>query len=175
MTKKSNTPGNAWGEEGENAPALFDPEQYEEHKRPIAAMMGRYMLRHLLLLYREFEGDLLMPIVLGEIAYHNINKFYYVEGMCLKPRSGMPSGPERLTQQDSTNAFSISEATGIPRETVRRKIDKMVKKGWLTKGPKGEISINELAVDHFTNDFNKKLLIELLSTSACIADLLHAD
>jgi len=175
MTEKSYALGNVRKKNEKRAHTLFDPEQYEEHKRPVAVMMGRYMLRHLLLLYREFEGDLLMPIVLGEIAHHNIDKFYYLEGMCLKSRSDTPPGPERLKQQDSTNAFSISEATGIPRETVRRKINKMVKKGWLTKGPKGEISINELAVDHFTNDFNKKLLIELLSTSACIADLLHAD
>jgi hypothetical protein len=175
MADKSPASGKVSDNTRQTAPALFDSEQYEKHKRSIAVVLGRYMLQHLLALYREFEGDLLIPIILGEIAHHNVNKFYYWEGMCLKPRSDIPPEAERLQHLDSTNAYSISESTGIPRETVRRKIEKMVGKGWLTKGARGELSITELAVNHFTGDFNKQMITELLASSACIEDLLHTD
>ena len=175
MKSQPNTPTPGWENNKKQEDALFDPERYEDHKRTIAIIMGRHMLRHFLLLYEKFEGDLLVPIILGEIAHHNISKFYYLEGGCMKPRSEAPTGDERLKHQDHTNAYSISEATGIPRETVRRKINKLVEKGWLEKGSKGEITITALVRDHFTDDFNKKLLTELLTTSTCITDLLHAD
>lgn len=159
----------------ENEATLFDPVRYEEHKLTIAVSMGRYMIRHLLLLYREFEGDLLLPIVLGEIAHHNVGGLYHQNGPCLKPRSQIPTGPERLNYMEPTNAFSISESTGIPRETVRRKIDKLVEKGWVTKGTRSELTITTSVSDYFTSEFNKKLLTELLATSSCITDLLNED
>jgi len=55
--------------------AFFDPDRYELHKGEVAIIMGHFFVRYLNLLYREFEGDLLSPIVLGEIAHHNILKF----------------------------------------------------------------------------------------------------
>jgi DNA-binding GntR family transcriptional regulator len=73
---------------------------------------------------------------------------------------------------EPTNAFSISQATGIPRETVRRKIDKLEKKGWVVKNDRGEVCISEKVSDHFTTGFNKKILAELLEASENIRNLL---
>lgn len=133
------------------------------------------MVRHLLLLYREFEGDLLLPIILGEIALHNVKKLYTVEKTCLKALRDIPKGVERRRYLEPTNAFSISEATGIPRETVRRKIFKLVEKGWVVKGSRGELLITEDVSEYFTRNFNKELLTELLAVSCCITDLLYGD
>ncbi|MBL0381609.1 MAG: hypothetical protein JKP90_18675 [Desulfofustis sp. PB-SRB1] len=124
MTNEKSVSGSGHDHEAINPDTLFELEHYETHKSTIAVLMGQHMLRHLLRLYHKFEGDLLMPIILGEIAHHNIRAFYYQEDGCLKTRSDIPTGEDRLKLQESTNAFSISEATGIPRETVRRKVDK---------------------------------------------------
>lgn len=138
-------------------------------------VMGRHMVRHLLLLYKEFDGDLLLPIVLGEIAHHNAKKLYSLDGPCLKVRSDIPSDNERLKYLEPTNAFSISEATGIPRETVRRKIFKLIDRGWVAKGRRGDVVITENVSEYFTRNFNKQLLAELLTASDCITDLLYGD
>jgi hypothetical protein len=175
MKSQPNTPTPGWENNKKREDELFDPGRYEKHKRTIAVMMGQCMLRYHLLLYEKFEGDLITPIILGEIAHHNISKFYHLEDGCLKPRGDAPAAAERLKHQEATNAYSISESTGIPRETVRRKINKLIEKGWLKKSSKGEITITALVRDHFTDDFNKRLITELLTTSTCITDLLHAD
>jgi len=156
----------------ERPASLFDQKQYESHKRLIAVIMGHFLLRHLNLLYQEFDGDLLMPIVLGEIAHHNILRFYSHEGHCFDAQENMERGPDRMKNLEPSNAYSISEATGIPRETVRRKIDKLMKKGWVVKSPMGEVTISETVSEHFMKDFNKNLLSELLETSECITRLL---
>jgi predicted ArsR family transcriptional regulator len=76
---------------------------------------------------------------------------------------------------EPTNAFSISQATGIPRETVRRKIDKLEKKGWVVKNDQGEVFMSETVSEHFTTNFNKRILTELLETSKYIRELLGSD
>ena len=74
-----------------------------------------------------------------------------------------------------TNAYSISQATGIPRETVRRRIEKLVKKGWMVKNSRGELTVTKKVAEHFTKDFNKKLLSDLLETSECLQEILDRD
>jgi hypothetical protein len=150
----------------------FDLEQYEVHKGTVAVLMGHFLLRHLNLLYQEFDGDLILPIVLGEIAHHNILRLYSHEGHCLDVQENMQRDPDRLKNLEPSNAYSISEATGIPRETVRRKIDKLIERGWLVKSPRGEVTMSDTVGEHFMKDFNKKLLAELLETSECITRLL---
>jgi hypothetical protein len=136
-------------------------------------MMGNLFLRHFNNLYQEFDGDLITPIVLGEIAHHNVTQFFSKHGSCIEVQehaSTYPKGPGSL---EPTNAFSISTVTGIPRETVRRKIDKLVKKGWLVKSNRGEVTMSESVSEHFTKGLNIRTLADLLETSRCILELLE--
>ncbi len=151
----------------------FDLEKYEAHKSAIAIMMGHFFLRHFNDLYHEFEGDLITPIVLGEIAHHNITRFFSKQGSCIEVQEHTSASPKRPQNLEPTNAFSISTATGIPRETVRRKIDKLVHKGWVVKNDRGEVYMSESVSEHFTKDFTKRTLADLLETSRCILELLE--
>jgi hypothetical protein len=161
--------------EEDEALISFDQEKYETHKSEVAVIMGHFFLRYLNLLYHEFEGDLVLPMVLGEIAHHNILRFYSPKGNCIEIHKQTPNYPERMEHFEPTNAYSLSEATGIPRETVRRKMDKLEKKKWIVKNDRGEVIISETVSEHFMKDFNKKLLAELLETTDCIRKLLEKD
>ena len=44
---------------------------------------------------------------------------------------------------------SISQSTGIPRETVRRKIRQLVAKGWVRKAGPDKLIITSLPARHF--------------------------
>ena len=153
----------------------FDPDQYDAHRNAVAIIMNHFFLRYLNLLYREFEGDLVSPIVLGEIAHHNILRLYSWRGDSVEVYKKAANYAERRKHFEPTNAFSISQATGIPRETVRRKIDKLGKKGWVVKNDRGEVFISETVSGRFTRGFNKKILSELLETSGSIRHLLQPD
>jgi hypothetical protein len=59
---------------GPSAPAL--PPAYAEHSGEIAALMGWFFLKYLHSVYHRFEGDMVLPIVLGEIAHHNICDYF---------------------------------------------------------------------------------------------------
>jgi Holliday junction resolvase RusA-like endonuclease len=171
-TSTSNTPNNRTGK---TRVTTFDRKSYEENKTAVAVIMNHFLLRYLNLLYREFDGDLLLPIVLGEIAHHNIIRIYSSTGNCHDVRDQIKTGTDLRKNLAPTNAYSISEATGIPRETVRRKIDKLIKKAWLVKNTQGDLTISETVGPHFMKDFNIHLLEELLDASGCINQLLKSE
>lgn len=80
-----------------------------------------------------FDGDLDAALILA------------VVGAALLPKDEMPmsfSYAELLNQRDidfrkPLNTYSIAQVTGIPRETVRRKLAKMETMNWIVRDEKG--------------------------------------
>ena len=138
------------------APVSPNPEDlYDLHPRELSVLMGWFFLRHLNQLYKTFKGDLIMPIVLGEIAHHNICH-HYSSG---KPKRGeVRRGgvvPGVWASLEPCNAFSLSAATGIPRETCRRKVRALVKQGLVVSHPKGGYVVARQVGPHF-RDTNRQ-------------------
>lgn len=57
------------------------------------------------------------------------------------------TGNYKLDLSRMTNVESIAEATGIPRETVRRKVSELLEIGWLERSAKGGLSVTPQATD----------------------------
>jgi hypothetical protein len=100
---------------------------------------------HLIALYRKFDGDLLLAVVLGEIAIRNMQGIFEVRPD--EPYTVLDREAEHAFVEDRTNhermrpanTLSVSVTTGIPRETVRRKIDKLVANGWVERRDNGHL------------------------------------
>ena len=118
------SPGEGYGVNGAEMP---------REQRVAALLLSRYNLRLLIRLYATFDGDLLLPIVLGEIAMYNIGGIAADDTASLVARcdSNFKHPPLR-----PCNAFSISSSTGIPRETVRRKVSHLILHNWIDRDPK---------------------------------------
>ncbi|WP_353427263.1 hypothetical protein NHB34_08790 [Polynucleobacter sp. MWH-UH19D] len=97
-----------------------------------------HYINHLIRIYRLFEGDIECCIVLGEIAHHNVQNVYSE----LTEERLMLS--EVATKYRGSNAHSISLSTGIPRETVRRKIRKLEEMGFIQQDEKKQLRITNL-------------------------------
>lgn len=132
--------------------------------RIVAVMLARYEIRNLRRLFDEFDHDILLPLLLGEIALHNIGS--------LDGSSGAQRGAntERPPQQQQglncvlkpCNAYSIAAATGLARETVRRKIARLVELGWISRRHNGHLYVSSRAMTHFGNLLTSRDLPELL-------------
>lgn len=134
--------------------------------------MSHFTVRYLHFIYRHFDGDITLAIVLGEIAHHNVTRHFTAAGGPGEARRLTVSTEQALANLDGCNAFSLSQATGIPRETVRRKIDWLVKRGWVAKSAKGEVTITPELGKHFLPERNVEMLTGFLDTCAVIQDLL---
>lgn len=110
----------------------IDPERFEEQPYRASVLLSQFAVPFLLRNYHDFEGDMLLPLIIGEIGLHNVGRYF--------ERNRNAESEEVLYTTDNLaqylrpcNALSISAATGIPRETVRRKVDQMIKLGWIIR------------------------------------------
>ena len=119
------------------------------------ALNGHY-LRHLLRIYKQFDGDMELCIVLGEIAHYSAGMVFPDKGS----REMAPSEVQGLLR--GCNAHSISLSSGVPRETVRRKIKKLVDMGYVEITDKNQILITQ-SPRHELADFSKETLNSFLT------------
>ncbi len=137
--------------------------------RLVALILARHQIKNLKRLYDEFDHDIMLPLLLGEIALHNI-------GTPDARRSSAQSndvGDEACVLKPC-NAYSIAAATGMPRETVRRKIGRLVELGWISRRHNGHLYISSTALQHFGRVLSSRELPELLALAARVRRKLQA-
>ncbi|GAB6111892.1 hypothetical protein [Desulfomicrobium salsuginis] len=120
---------------------VFTEEDYNENSLFIQMELNELYINHTIRVYKQFDGDVILAIILGAIAHHtiaNIAKICNYDGE--KVIEYMKSDDSNLLLL--TNAHSISEYTGIPRETVRRKIEILKKKGWVGQDERAAIFLD---------------------------------
>lgn len=105
-------------------------EKYLQQNFPTAYMRWlNFILEYLIVARRTFDGDLDALIILGVVGQR-------------AHRSRILGTQSSTSGSDlQTNASSISETTGIPRQTVRRKLADMKAKGWITIDKAGKVAI----------------------------------
>lgn len=81
---------------------------------------------------RAFDGDFDMFLILAVIGECTYSQQHADPGQNYE---AFRAGQLKATPPVNINIRSISEYTGIPRETVRRKINHLVEKGWVMRGP----------------------------------------
>lgn len=147
--------------------------------RAVALLLVRHEIRNLRRWFEEFDRDILLPILLGEIALHNIGAFE--NGGKPAAAAGAPAAHEAVEDDGLTleacsfrpcNAYSIAAATGLPRETVRRKIGRLVELGWVTRRDNGHLFVTSAALEHFGSLLNARELTELIDTADCVRKLI---
>lgn len=90
---------------------------------------------------RLFDGDmdqLLILSVIGErtLTAERARGLTYRDFLQGRPAAG---------KQRPINTQSIADCTGIPRETVRRKISHLINRGWVKKNEDGTLEASETA------------------------------
>ena len=147
---------------------------YAKHQAEISLLMSHFFVGYLRDLYQHFEGDLSLVIVLGEIAHHNMATHFSLESRNETETLRRIEHDDALRARLPTcNAYSLAASTGMPRETIRRKIARLEELGWLERVGRRDVRITPAVARHFQPDFNHNLLTNLLSTSDRIRALLR--
>ncbi|ATE62260.1 hypothetical protein [Thauera sinica] len=130
--------------------------------KPVALLLARHEIRNLKRWFEEFDRDILLPILLGEIALHNIGA---LENGADGAASGERSEGEEGCLLRPCNAYSIAAATGLPRETVRRKIARLIELGWISRRENGHLYVTREALAHFGSMLTSRQLAEVIETA----------
>lgn len=144
------------------------PPLYAERIQLVAIAMNGYHLRHLGCCYQMFDGDLAQAIVLGEIGlHHHSGEIGTDKNPTTQQLFDILVREHILTVTPGPiSASALSRSTGIPRETIRRKIARLMRLGWIVKKPQGGYIITAKPVKHFGPSFNIERLNDFLDTAA---------
>lgn len=145
-----------------HVPDGVSPEAYANNRGLLSFMMLSFMTHRLRAMYQAYDGDLTLSLVLGEIAVRNYEHMYSDRGSAATPG---------VLKKRPCNALSISDVTGIPRETVRRKLTKLLELGWIEKTPDDLYVVSDSIGDVFAA-FDDSQTYDLLATSRKIESLL---
>ena len=79
----------------------------------------------------------------------------------------------RLSDLPACNAYSISESLGIPRETVRRKVKKLIDMGWVERRESGDLTVTAVCEQEFQANFVAETVRDFVSTARHALDLVE--
>lgn len=145
---------------------------YEARRGEVLLHMSHFFMGYLNTLYQKFDGDLAMVIVLGEISHHNTSGIFSPDVKSNEGMTALRTHAKGWNAMPGCNAFSLSCATAIPRETVRRKIAELKKRGWIVDVPKQGLRLTPACADHFGPDFSLNILGRLLKAARTIEHIL---
>jgi hypothetical protein len=92
---------------------------FQRHREEARALWGQFSAEWLTEESRFLDGDLQMVLILAVLA--------------LKPASPAVGGGVAGASFPSRTTSAVARLTGIPRETVRRKLDHMAERGWIER------------------------------------------
>ncbi len=146
--------------------------RYEARRGEVLLHMSHFFLGYLNSLYEQFDGDLALVIVLGEISHHNTAKAFSPDELSNDRMQQIQQHGEEWDAMQGCNAYSLSCATRIPRETVRRKIAELKRRGWVEELPGKGLRITPACADHFAPDFSLNILRRMLKAARTIEHVL---
>jgi hypothetical protein len=128
----------------------LDRDLLRTHHVDFSYLVGRFMVEHLVRVHRAFDGDVIAAIVLGTIGQHNMRLFYdEVVAKSGESIEALFARGAHVKYLRPCNAMSVSASTGIPRETVRRKIRWLVEKGWVAQVERDKLYVTTAVAAHF--------------------------
>ena len=110
------------------------------HSRTIAHFIAEFMLRAAETISRQFENDYEAAILFLAISTRNTQ--IIMNDPVLREKYG--SYRERIPLELSTpiSRLALSRSTGLPRETVRRKVAYLIKRDFVVEDSKKMLRVN---------------------------------
>ena len=129
----------------------------------MATLIGSFWIKNMRRNCLLFDNDLTLAYILGEIGMYNVSHMHAQLSRC----AALPGHLDVGMLYDvlkPCNAYSIAAATGLPRETVRRKIVRLEELGWVRRLPEGGVIVSARCIEHTYSQACPEVFYELLDT-----------
>ncbi len=97
----------------------------------------------LVILRRELDGDLDLLLIMAVLAGRTRPEGWQAELKGFRALRRRPGSDEDYILHHSINVQSLAEYSGVPRETVRRKITHLEERGWVVRESDGSLSFTD--------------------------------
>lgn len=129
--------------------------------------LSLFVHRYLTAIYDRLGLDLVSLTLLDEIARHNL------EPLTKDGCTAFPRDASQVKKMRGCNAFSLSQATGVPRETVRRKIKQLTDLGWIEQHNRKGLFITRQWMERISQEESTAMIGEFRETARRVEKILH--
>jgi hypothetical protein len=145
--------------------------KFENSFGALAFTANRHLMEHMIRVQRDLGVDYETLVIWGILAHLNIAHLFppgkislqiEIDNAMKDPKTGMK--PLRLRD--------LEQVTGLPRETIRRKLGRLQARNYILQTGDGWI-INRDAVDQNMREFTRITILRLLETANTIHTLLQ--
>ena len=114
---------------------------FEGSEIPVCLLLALHSAVHLRATYQLFPQDLVSAFIFDEVVAHAAGLMDPADWDLNDP---LCAAPGALATR-ATNVHSLAASTGIPRETVRRKVKRLVAQGWLEQSEDGALTLQPMS------------------------------
>ena len=143
--------------------AKFDEVAYEKNWHiPFLIVFGflrRYSLRE----FHLVHGDPMIAMVASEIWLYNVSRTLVRDGGVNSME--LLEDEVRRKRLPRCNAYSISQYLGVPSQTVRRKVQRLIEMGWVEKSDTGQLMTTKACEDEFNTYSDTETMRDFISTA----------
>ncbi len=125
----------------------------------VLGFLQRHMVREL----KIVDGDPVLGMVISEIWLYNITRTLRRDGEILS--SVALSDESRRSHFATCNTYSVAQSLGIPPQTVRRKVQILIDKGWAEKTSKGQLLVTAQCEQEFHSRITLETMRDFISSA----------
>jgi hypothetical protein len=151
---------------GRRLPQRINPQpEVDQARRVKAALACMSLLRVMHDAVQWYEGDLEAFVIYMAVACASI------DGATRGPQAPLRVAGEAPADRHfrPVSRRAIAASTGLPRETVRRKISLMIERGYLVQEPRGVRARPGVLLERRNSEFTASLIKEIERSSAELA------
>lgn len=137
-------------------------------KERASGLVDGYLYRHLKRLRATFDGDVMLPLIIGEIAHRNIAMLgHRSDAAQWVDKLGSGFGSNANYVHDNflpTNTYSMSQSMGVSDTTLRRKIAHLRMREWVSVDATGNLVVEGEAVRLHSELCNLETLNDMVAS-----------
>lgn len=138
----------------------------------VAFMMNRFIVDHVLRATRHFDNDAETMILFGTVAHLNVAHLMPPGSSPTQVLSTDGRVPDAQRQLRAVRLRDLEQITGRPRETIRRKLERLEAEGRLLRRPDGYV-IDVETVDPTMRALSVDGVRRFMETSRAIESILR--
>lgn len=128
----------------------------------VAFAVNRHLIEHMRRIAKELNMDFESAHIYGTLAHMNVAPLLPPG---IRPSEVLEENGRGTIQGIPVRLTDLAQVTGLPRETVRRKLEALQEKGKVMRTADGLWCYDKTGVNEDTIEFTKKTIVRFLRTA----------
>jgi hypothetical protein len=136
-------------------------------------ILNRFLVHHLLRMARQTNGDFESLVIWSALALQNTAGLLGPGARPLTPLQPDGTFPDTLLRANGLRSSDLAQITGIPRETVRRKLERLAADGRVKRHENGRWHVASSSMNQEMRDFMRETARNFCETAQLLQDAMR--